>query len=106
MNWYLVSCRPNKRDLFLKQLDFEIEKNQLGNLFLDIISPSDAIYKDMVLLHISDLPSAQIHLKKIEQFHSYRTEGFITTSSQTIFRQVNLRISFYMLTQSDFFKKD
>ncbi len=68
MNWYLVSCRPNKRDLFLKQLDFEIEKNQLGNLFLDRISPSDAIYKDMVLLHISDLPSARTHLKKIEQF--------------------------------------
>ncbi len=68
MNWYLVSCRPNKRDIFLKQLDFEIDKNQLGDLFLETISPSDAIYKDMVLLHISDLASAQIHLKKIEQF--------------------------------------
>lgn len=68
MNWYLVSCRPNKRDLFLKQLDFEIDKNQLRDLFLDKISPSDTIYKDMVLLHISDLSSARIHLKKIEQF--------------------------------------
>ena len=84
MNWYLVSCRPNKRDLFLKQLEFEIDKNQLGDLFLDKISPSDAMYKDMVLLHISDLASARIHLKKIEQFHSYRTKGFIGTSSQTI----------------------
>ncbi|ACB54410.1 hypothetical protein cce_5064 [Crocosphaera subtropica ATCC 51142] len=68
MNWYLVSCRPNKRDLFLKQLDFEIDKNQLGDLFLEKISPSDAMYKDMVLLQISDLSSARIHLKKIEQF--------------------------------------
>ncbi|EAZ88294.1 hypothetical protein [Crocosphaera chwakensis] len=84
MNWYLVSCRPKKRDLFLKQLDFEIDKNQLGNLFLEKISPSDAMYKDMVLLHISDLSSARIYLKKIEQFHSYRTKSFISTSSSTI----------------------
>ncbi len=101
MNWYLGSCRPNKRDLFLKQLEFEIDKNQLGGLFLEPISPRDAMYKDLVLLQISDLPSARIHLKKIEQFHSYRTKGFIRTSSQTIFRQVNLRTGFYMLTQSD-----
>lgn len=68
MNWYLVSCRPNKRDLFLKQLNFEIDKNQLRNLFLEKISPNDAMYKDMVLLQISDLPSARIYLKKIEPF--------------------------------------
>ena len=68
MNWYLVSCRPNKRDLFLKQLEFEIDKNQLGDLFLERISPSDTMYKDLVLLYISDLTSALIHLKKIEQF--------------------------------------
>ncbi len=68
MSWYLVSCRPNKRDLFLKQLDFGIDKNQLKNLFLEKISPSDAMYKDMVLLQNSDLSSARIHLKKIEQF--------------------------------------
>ena len=68
MNWYLVSCRPNKRDLFLKQLEFEIEKNQLGYLFLEKISPGDTIYKDMVLLQVSELPSALIHLRKIEHF--------------------------------------
>ena len=68
MNWYLVPCRPNKRDLFLKQLDFEINKNQLGDLFLDKISPSDIMYKDMVLLRLSNISSARIHLKRIEQF--------------------------------------
>ncbi len=84
MNWYLVSSRPNKRDLFLKQLDFIIEKHRLNSLFLDRISPTDTIYKDMVLLQVSDLKLARIHLTTIEPFHSCRTKGFIRTSSQTI----------------------
>ncbi len=75
MNWYLVSCRPNKRDLFLKQLDFEIDKNQLGDLFLDKISPSDIMYKDMVLLQLSNISSARIHLKKIEQFQKIESRA-------------------------------
>ncbi len=68
MNWYLVSSRPNKRDLFLKQLDFIIEKHRLNSLFLDRISPTDTIYKDMVLLQVSDLKLARIHLTTIEPF--------------------------------------
>ncbi|MEA5511852.1 hypothetical protein VB715_18940 [Crocosphaera sp. UHCC 0190] len=68
MNWYLVSVRPNKRDLFLKHLDFAIDKNQLRELFLDSISPSDPMYKDMVLIQISNLKLAQTQLRGIEHF--------------------------------------
>ncbi len=68
MNWYLVSVRPNKRDLFLKHLDFIINKNQLGELFLDRISPTDPMYKDMVLIQVSNLRSAQTQLRTIDNF--------------------------------------
>lgn len=68
MNWYLVTVRPNKRDLFLKHLEFIIEKNQLLELFLDKISPADSMYKDMVLIQISDLKLARTHLSQIDHF--------------------------------------
>lgn len=68
MNWYLVSVRPNKRDLFLKHLDFVINKNQLEGLFIDKISPTDPMYKDMVLIKVSDFQLAQTKLRKLENF--------------------------------------
>ncbi|WP_013324652.1 hypothetical protein [Gloeothece verrucosa] len=68
MNWYLVSLRPNKRELFLKYLAIAIEKNQLQDLFLETIVPNDPIYKDMVLLHLNDLKTARSHLQLIEHF--------------------------------------
>lgn len=68
MSWYLVSVRPNKRDLFLKYLNITINNNQLQNLFLEIVAPTDPIYKDMVLLHLEDLKTARSHLQLIEHF--------------------------------------
>ncbi|MEM8780779.1 MAG: hypothetical protein AAGF26_18320 [Cyanobacteria bacterium P01_G01_bin.49] len=68
MNWYLVSVRPNKRDLFNKHLDFAINSNQLGELFVDRISPKDAMYKDMILMQISNLKLAQAKLREIDYF--------------------------------------
>lgn len=68
MNWYLVSTRPNKRDLFLKQLNFTIEKHQLREVFLDQITPTDAMYKDMILIKVSDLKASRSYLSNIEHF--------------------------------------
>ncbi len=68
MNWYLVSTRPHKRDLFLKQLDFAIDKHQLNEVFLDQITPTDVIYKDMLLIQVSDFQSARTHLSQIDHF--------------------------------------
>ncbi len=68
MNWYLVSTRPNKRDLFLKQLNFTIEKHQLREVFLDQITPTDAMYKDMILIKVSDLKTSRTYLSNIEHF--------------------------------------
>ena len=68
MNWYLVSVRPNKRDLFLKHLDFVIDNNQLREIFLETISPTEAMYKDMVLIQVSNLKLAKPYLSQIENF--------------------------------------
>jgi hypothetical protein len=68
VNWYLIYTRPNKRDLFLKNLDFAVDKHQLRELFLEKICPTDAMYKDMVLMEISDIKLARTHLTKIDHF--------------------------------------
>jgi hypothetical protein len=68
VNWYLISTRPHKRDLFLKQLNFVIEKHQLNEVFLDQITPTDVIYKDMILIQVSDLQSARAYLSQIDHF--------------------------------------
>jgi hypothetical protein len=68
VNWYLVTVRPNKRDSFLKHLDFAIEKNQLTEIFISKICPTDPMYKDMILMEVSNLKLAQTHLRGIEHF--------------------------------------
>ncbi|MGK7929977.1 MAG: hypothetical protein AB4041_00895 [Microcystaceae cyanobacterium] len=68
LNWYLVSTRPYKRDLFLKQLDFAIGQHQLNEIFLDQFTPTDEIYKDMVLIQVSDLQLARTYLSQIDHF--------------------------------------
>jgi hypothetical protein len=68
VNWYLISTRPNKRDLFLKHLDFVIDKHQLRQIFLERIYPEDTMYKDMVLIQISDIKIARTYLRQVEHF--------------------------------------
>lgn len=68
MNWYLVSTRPYKREIFLKYLDRAISENKLQELILEVIAPQDEVYKDMVLVQLSDLKEARPHLQKIENF--------------------------------------
>ncbi|PSF37841.1 hypothetical protein C7H19_07605 [Aphanothece hegewaldii CCALA 016] len=68
MNWYLVSTRPYKREIFLKYLDRAISENKLQELILEVIAPQDKVYQDMVLLQISNLKEARPHLQQIENF--------------------------------------
>lgn len=67
-NWYLVTLRPKKREVFLKYLDTEIEKSKLQDVILAIETPETSIYEDIILLNLSDFQTASIHLKKIQYF--------------------------------------
>ena len=67
-NWYLVTVRPKKREVFLKYLDTEIEKSKLQDVILAIETPETSIYEDIILLNLSDFQTASIHLKKIQYF--------------------------------------
>jgi hypothetical protein len=71
-NWYLASVRSKKREVFLKYLNLAIGQNQyqLRELIIDIKSPQDAVYQDIVLLKISNFRTACVELKKIECFQS------------------------------------
>ncbi|MEA5537340.1 hypothetical protein [Crocosphaera sp. XPORK-15E] len=84
MNWYLVTVRPNKRDSFLKQLDFAIEKNQLAEIFLSKISPTVPMYKDMVLMEVSNLKSAPTHLREIEHFQRIESRALSPETSGAV----------------------
>ncbi|UUO14431.1 MULTISPECIES: hypothetical protein [Aphanizomenonaceae] len=69
-NWYLVSVRSKKREVFLKYLNLAISQNQLQDLVTEIKSPQDAVYQDIVLLKISNFKTACIQLQKIECFQN------------------------------------
>jgi transcription antitermination factor NusG len=69
-NWYLVSVRSKKRELFLKYLKISIEQNQLQELVLDIRVPSDSVYEDIVLLNLANFRTAYTHLQKVECFQN------------------------------------
>jgi hypothetical protein len=69
-NWYLVSVRSKKREVFLKYLNLAISQNQLQDLVTEIKSPQDAVYQDIVLLKISNFKTACIQLKKNECFQN------------------------------------
>ncbi|MFN6155712.1 MAG: chromosome segregation ATPase, partial [Dolichospermum sp.] len=47
-NWYLVTVRSKKREVFLKYLNLAISQNQLQDLVIEIKSPQDAVYQDIV----------------------------------------------------------
>ena len=78
-NWYLVTVRSKKRDVFLKYLNLAISQNQLQDLVIDIKSPEDAVYQDIVLLRISNFKTAYIQLKKIECFQNIERKPLAQT---------------------------
>ena len=67
-NWYLVTIRPKKREVFLKYLDTEIRNSQLQDLIVAIETPETELYEDIVLVNLSDFQAASVHLKKIQYF--------------------------------------
>ncbi|MBD2138048.1 chromosome segregation ATPase [Anabaena sp. FACHB-1237] len=69
-NWYLLTVRSKKREVFLKYLHIAIAKNQLQEIIIDIKSPADAVYQDIVLLNLSNFKNAYSHLKEIECFQN------------------------------------
>ncbi|WP_353931861.1 chromosome segregation ATPase [Okeanomitos corallinicola TIOX110] len=69
-NWYLLTVRSKKREVFLKYLKFAIDQNKLEDLFLDIKVPQDSVYEDMVLLSLSNFKTATSYLKKVECFQN------------------------------------
>lgn len=69
-NWYLVSVRAKKRELFLKYLRMTIQQNQLQELILAVEIPQEQIYENLVLLNLSNFKAASTHLQKIENFQS------------------------------------
>jgi hypothetical protein len=79
-NWYLVSVRSKKREVFLKYLDIAIQQNhQLQELILDIKTPTDSVYEDIVLMNINNFKSAYTHLKKVECFQNIERKPLPST---------------------------
>ncbi|MBE9035165.1 chromosome segregation ATPase [aff. Roholtiella sp. LEGE 12411] len=69
-NWYLLSVRSKKRDLFLKYLKIAISQNNIQELIMDIKTPQESVYEDIVLLNLSTFKTAYTYLQKIEYFQS------------------------------------
>ncbi|KAB8313942.1 chromosome segregation ATPase [Tolypothrix campylonemoides VB511288] len=69
-NWYLVSIRSKKRDLFLKYLKIAIAQNNLQELIVEVKIPQESVYEDIVLLNLSNFKTAYTHLQKIEYFQT------------------------------------
>ncbi|GFE71861.1 hypothetical protein [Chroococcus sp. FPU101] len=68
MNWYLLTTRSYKRDLFLKYLEQSISEKQLQELIPLTIAPVDAVYQDMVLIQLKDFKEARSYLQQVEYF--------------------------------------
>ena len=66
--WYLVIVRQWKRETFLQYLDSDIQRNHLQEIILEIIAPEESVYRDMILIRISDFAEARSHLQRIDHF--------------------------------------
>jgi len=69
-NWYLLSVRAKKRDLFLKYLKMAIAQNNIQEVIVDVKTPQESVYEDIILLNLSNFKTAFTHLQKIEYFQS------------------------------------
>jgi hypothetical protein len=67
-NWHLLSVRSKKRDLFLKYLKIAISQNNIQEVIMDIKTPQESVYEDIVLLNLSNFKTACTYLQKIEYF--------------------------------------
>lgn len=69
-NWYLLSVRSKKRELFLKYLELAISQNKLEEIILEVKVPQDSVYEDIVLLNLSNFKTAYTYLQKVECFQN------------------------------------
>ncbi|MEA5620419.1 chromosome segregation ATPase [Cronbergia sp. UHCC 0137] len=69
-NWYLVSVRSKKREVFLKYLKIAIDQNKLQEFILDVQIPKESVYEDIVLMNLNNFKTACTHLKKVECFQN------------------------------------
>lgn len=67
-NWYLLRVASKRKTSFLKYLEFNMSKNQLQELILEIKLPQSLVYEDIVLVNLSNFKAAYTHLQKIEYF--------------------------------------
>ncbi len=69
-NWYLLTVRAKKREVFLKYLQLAIGQNHLEELILEVKVPKDSVYEDIVLLNLSHFRNAYTYLQKVECFQN------------------------------------
>jgi hypothetical protein len=69
-NWYLLSVRAKKREVFLKYLDIAITQKQLQEIIVEIKIPSDSVYENLVLINTANFKDACARLKEVEGFQS------------------------------------
>ncbi|MBD2388737.1 chromosome segregation ATPase [Cylindrospermum sp. FACHB-282] len=67
-NWYLLSVRSKKRELFLKYLELAITQNNLRELILQVEIPPESVYEDIVLVNLSNFKTAYTYLQKVDCF--------------------------------------
>lgn len=72
--WHLVTVRSQKRNLFLKLLTNALKTNQIQKIILEFQAPKDSIYKDMILLRLSNYKVALTHLQNIECFQNIKRQ--------------------------------
>lgn len=64
--WHLVTLtQPYKRDLFCKQLEIAIDREQLQDLILRVEAPQEAVYQNLVLLELSSLKAVRDRIHQI-----------------------------------------
>jgi hypothetical protein len=69
-NWYLLSVRSKKRELFLKYLELAITQNKLEELILQVKAPKESVYEDIVLVNLSNFKTASTYLQKVDCFQN------------------------------------
>lgn len=67
-HWCLVTVRQWKRDSFVRHLEHELEHQQLSEIIIEIIEPSELVYDNMVILRVNSYPQARKILQTIEYF--------------------------------------
>jgi hypothetical protein len=70
-NWYLITVKPYKRDVFCKQLRHRLENNNVENTGVINFEPCTAeIYADYILAEVKNNSKARATLQGLEHFTS------------------------------------